>query len=117
VVSTVENAFAHGIDDFERLDHGTSWQIFDFQATTGHFIDAGDVLLGHFAENFIGTPRALHFEDNGCLGNGNHGRPHQWDSHSSGGCLSKEATAAGSWGRGLNVFFSRGHLFSYEAFG
>jgi hypothetical protein len=51
------------------------------------------------------------------LGNGNHGRTHQWDSHSGGGCLSKEATAAGFWGRGLNVFFSRGHLFSYEAFG
>jgi hypothetical protein len=51
------------------------------------------------------------------LGNGNHGRTNQWDSHSSGGCLAKEATAAGSWGRGLNVFFGRVHLFSYEAFG
>jgi len=95
VVTTVEYAFAHSIDDFKWLDHGASWQIFDFQAATRHFVDAGDVLLRHFAENFIGAPRTLHLENDGRLSNGNEWRTHQWNSYSGCGSLAKETATAG----------------------
>ena len=56
MVTTIKHAFAHGVDDFKWLDHGTCWQVLDFQAATGHFIDAGDVLLRHLAEDVVGAP-------------------------------------------------------------
>ena len=96
MVTTVKHAFAYGVDDFKWLNHSACWQIFDFQAATGHFIDTGDVLLRHLAENFVRTPGALHLENDGRLGDGNHGRAHQRHCNSSSGSFAKEAATAGN---------------------
>jgi hypothetical protein len=55
---------------------------------------AGDVLLRHLAENFVGAPRALHLENDRRLSDGNEWRTHQWNSYSGCGSLAKETASA-----------------------
>jgi hypothetical protein len=136
VVTTVEHAFAHGIDDFKWLNHSACWQIFNSEAATGHFINACDVLLKcpvaaselnitghfinacdvllrHFAENFVGTPRTLHLENDRRLSDSNEWRAHQWGSHGSCCSLAKETATTGHGAIAyLNVLLNCGHFVS-----
>ena len=94
------------------LDHSTCGQVFDFQSATGHFVHAGDVLLRHFAENFVGAPGALHLEHDGRLSDSNHGCTHQRRSHSRSSGFAKETATAGLRGIGRcrrNVLSVLGH--------
>ena len=95
MVAAIENALANGIDDLEGLDHSTCGQVLEFEAAAGHFVDAGDISLGHFGEDLVGTPGTLNFERYGGLCNRDHGEAGNGRCNGSSSGLAEELTATG----------------------